>query len=145
MPVSLVVNKLGYERALVLEGHLALADTPIVHKLPLVQITILEPVLSSPVTLTVLEIPLVILPIGIEHLDLSVIDLSLYEACLDHFPRWTIQEAQTIRVVIPPFTSVEDTCLFEETDTIAMTHVISESTLVEITCDWIHNGTLAML
>lgn len=64
MTVSLVIDELADQGTLVLENHLTLADALVVHKLPLIIVTILEIVDSPPIPFITAIVTLIVLSIG---------------------------------------------------------------------------------
>ena len=63
MPVSLVINELTYQSALILEGYFPLADAFVIHEFTFVDVPVLEVVCASPVSLGVFEVTLIILSV----------------------------------------------------------------------------------
>ena len=65
MSIGLIIYELTDECALVLESHLALSDTLIIHEFTLIDVPVLEIVDSSAISLRILEITFIILTVVI--------------------------------------------------------------------------------
>jgi hypothetical protein len=63
MTIGLVIDELTNQSTPVFESHLSLTDSFIIHKLTLIDVTILEVMSSTAVSLRILEVAFVILTI----------------------------------------------------------------------------------
>ena len=123
MAICLVVDELTDQSAGVSKDHLSLAHSLVVEKLPFIEVPIAEMMLTTAVSLSALDVSLVVVPVCIlntvepmdhyKYLHSSITDAPVTEGGFDYFTWRSEDDASAIDLIFAPVTLVDYSCCFE--------------------------------